>query len=368
MTTTPAGQRSRCQPSGRRRALSSTSADALLFYAAQVARRAQHRLPVLRDGRPAPAWEQVDNAVTAAHVLEGLLHELGSGRAWHPSGLADASGWAGMAVTEILVHGHDAAAALGVELALPGQVCARTVARVFPWVSLSVAEPEQLLLAVTGRARVSVVPADPQWWWQSAPLSEWDRRPRRRSSHPAGAEAHHPSQPCPGQVRCRLRLVSGVLVVWEAEHEGRQARRRTDSVHLRRVASPWLHKSSLAALSRFPKWLPCEHDATLFEVLVQLAPVAPQGRGDAGRTQPPLLDHQGTVPRSDIGPDRPSARNDPQSAWEASPASSSARKTIVSGKGRLAPQSSGGGVLGTPLLGPRQEGRLPVLGLRSVMQ
>ncbi len=133
MTTTPAGQRSRCQPSGRRRALSSTSADALLFYAAQVARRAQHRLPVLRDGRPAPAWEQVDNAVTAAHVLEGLLHELGSGRAWHPSGLADASGWAGMAVTEILVHGHDAAAALGVELALPGQVCARTVARVFPW-------------------------------------------------------------------------------------------------------------------------------------------------------------------------------------------------------------------------------------------
>jgi len=159
-------------------------ADALLFYAAQVARRAQHRLPVLRDGRPAPAWEQVDNAVTAAYVLEGLLHELGSGRAWHPSGLADASGWAGMAVTEILVHGYDAAAALGVELALPGQVCARTVARVFPWVSLTVAEPEQLLLAVTGRARVSGVPADPQWWWQSAPLSEWDGRPRRRSSPP----------------------------------------------------------------------------------------------------------------------------------------------------------------------------------------
>jgi hypothetical protein len=45
-------------------------ADALLFYAAQVARRAQHRLPVLRDGRTAPPSEQVDNALTAAHVLE----------------------------------------------------------------------------------------------------------------------------------------------------------------------------------------------------------------------------------------------------------------------------------------------------------
>jgi len=159
-------------------------ADALLFYAAQVARRAQHRLPVLRDGRTAPPSEQVDNAVTAAHVLTGLLRDLGTGRAWHPSGLADAGGWVGMAVTEILVHGHDAATALGVELPLPGQVCARTLARVFPWVPAIAVEPEQLLLAVTGRARVSGLPADPEWWWQSAPISEWDGRPRRRTSPP----------------------------------------------------------------------------------------------------------------------------------------------------------------------------------------
>jgi len=159
-------------------------ADALLFYAAQVARRAQHRLPVLRDGRTAPPSEQVDNAVTAAHVLTGLLRDLGTGRAWHPSGLADAGGWVGMAVTEILVHGHDAAVALGVELPLPGQVCARTLARVFPWVPDTAAEPEHLLLAVTGRARVSGLPADPEWWWQSAPISEWDGRPRRRTSPP----------------------------------------------------------------------------------------------------------------------------------------------------------------------------------------
>lgn len=89
--------------------------DALLFYASQIARRAQHRLPVLRDGRSAPASEQLDKALTAAHVVEGLLRELGPGRAWHPSGLADAGGWVGMAVTEILVRGHDAGTALGVD-------------------------------------------------------------------------------------------------------------------------------------------------------------------------------------------------------------------------------------------------------------
>ncbi|HVE95477.1 MAG TPA: hypothetical protein VNA67_00555 [Pseudonocardiaceae bacterium] len=59
--------------------------------------------------------------MTAAHVLAGLLPGLGSQRAWHPSGLADASGWAGMAVTELLVHGHDVARALNVDLPFPNR-------------------------------------------------------------------------------------------------------------------------------------------------------------------------------------------------------------------------------------------------------
>lgn len=159
-------------------------ADTLLFYAGQVARRADHRLPVLRDGRAAPPSEQLDNAVTAAHVLAGLLPGLGSQRAWHPSGLADASGWAGMAVTELLVHGHDVARALNVDLPLPEQVCRRTLARVFPWVSLTLGTPDALLLAVTGRAAVRGIPRDTDWWWQSAPLAEWDGTPRQRTIPP----------------------------------------------------------------------------------------------------------------------------------------------------------------------------------------
>jgi hypothetical protein len=159
-------------------------ADALVFYAGQVARRADRRLPVVRDGRTAPASEQLDNVLTAAHLLAGQLRDLGADRAWHPSGLADAAGWAGMAVTELLVHGTDAARAANVQLTLPGEVCTRTITRVFPWVDLSLAPPADLLLAVTGRLTVPGVTSDPDWWWQSAPLPEWDGTPRRRNVPP----------------------------------------------------------------------------------------------------------------------------------------------------------------------------------------
>ena len=161
--------------------------DTLLFYAGQMARRATRRYPVVRDGRSAPPGGLLDNATTAAHVLAAQLRDLGRARAWHPSGAADAAGWAGMAVTEVLVHGSDAAQAHGIDLTLPEAVCERTVARVFPWIDRGLAAPSTLLLAVTGRLHVDGVPDDPLWWWQSAPLDEWDGRPRRRDVAPGWA-------------------------------------------------------------------------------------------------------------------------------------------------------------------------------------
>lgn len=158
--------------------------DALLFYCGQVARRAERRLPVLRDGRDAPASEHLDNVLSAAHVLSAVLRDLGDERAFHPSGSADAAGWAGMAVTEILVHGTDAANAIGVQLSLPETVCARTVSRVFPWIDMTTAGPSALLLAVTGRTSVEGTDPDPHWWWQSAPLAEWNGSPARRDVEP----------------------------------------------------------------------------------------------------------------------------------------------------------------------------------------
>lgn len=160
-------------------------ADALLFYAGQVARRAERRLMPLRDGRSATPAEHVELISTAAHLLAAALRDLGSDRAWHPSGLADATGWTGMAITELFIHGVDTARAIDVELPLPPDICLRTLKRVFPWVDPRLDEPPRLLLAVTGRAHVPGVEANADWWWQSAPLSDWDGQPRRRTSPPA---------------------------------------------------------------------------------------------------------------------------------------------------------------------------------------
>ncbi|QCB51294.1 hypothetical protein E5720_20745 [Rhodococcus sp. PAMC28707] len=158
--------------------------DALVFYCGQVARRACHALPVVRNGRVGHPSEQLDNAVTSAHMLAGLLRDLGSERAWHPSGNADRAGWVAMAVTEILVHGYDAAQALEIDLQLPDAICDRTVSRAFPWVGPDYASSDRLLLAVTGRIEIQGVKQDPQWWWQSAPLQEWDGKPRQRTIQP----------------------------------------------------------------------------------------------------------------------------------------------------------------------------------------
>ncbi len=158
--------------------------DALVFYCGQVARRADHMLPVVRNGSTGYPSEQLDNVLTSAHMLAGLLRDLGTERAWHPSGSADCAGWVGMAVTEILVHGHDVARALECQLLLPEAVCARTTDRVFPWVTHNSIAPDRLLLAVTGRAEVPGMVRDPRWWWQSAPLREWDGSPRQRTVEP----------------------------------------------------------------------------------------------------------------------------------------------------------------------------------------
>ncbi|MGH4026475.1 MAG: hypothetical protein ACRDRV_18010 [Pseudonocardiaceae bacterium] len=77
---TPAGYGLPRRRTGRWPGPPSTLSDALLFYSGQVARRAGHRLAVLRDGRGAPPSGQFDNAVTAAHVLAGLLRDLGTAR------------------------------------------------------------------------------------------------------------------------------------------------------------------------------------------------------------------------------------------------------------------------------------------------
>src|ERR1700743_3374562 len=88
-------------------------ADSLLFYSRQVARRATRGYGVIRSGRPAKPSGHLRDVETAAAIFTAVIRDLGDERALHPSGNADAAGWIGMAVTEILVHGYDASLALG---------------------------------------------------------------------------------------------------------------------------------------------------------------------------------------------------------------------------------------------------------------
>jgi hypothetical protein len=161
--------------------------DTLFLYSAYVARRAVGRLLVPRNGDPAATTDGLlDALASGTAVLTRLLEDLGDHeRAFHPSGMADRAGWVAMACTELLVHTDDACRPPGGRP--PTQLddlADDVVDRVFPW-----APPEgngwDRLLWSTGRAPLGGhEPPEADWWWQSAPLSEWDGTPHRRSTPP----------------------------------------------------------------------------------------------------------------------------------------------------------------------------------------
>jgi hypothetical protein len=158
--------------------------DTLELYAAYVGTLATDRLPPPRDGDPgASRAELVAQLTLAAEKLAGLLDGLGDDeRAFHPSGLADRTGWLGMAGTELLVHTREACGPDADDAVLE-PLAAAIVDRVLPWAPPG--DGWARLLQATGRAPLGVLPpAGADWWWQGAPLAEWDGAPRRRSSPP----------------------------------------------------------------------------------------------------------------------------------------------------------------------------------------
>lgn len=58
-------------------------------------------------------------------------------------------------------------------------VCARTVTRVFLWIDPTMAHASESFLSSRADLR-RAIHSDPNWWWQSAPLTEWDGLPARR--------------------------------------------------------------------------------------------------------------------------------------------------------------------------------------------
>jgi hypothetical protein len=160
--------------------------DALSLYTAHLAMRARERLPRVRSGNPELTPAELLHAVAiAAAILADVVRAAPpDARGWHPAGLADGSGFVGMACTELLVHAADVAEGLGQPFASPPDLAARVLARLFPWAPAE-GDAWATLRWACGRAALDDRERlAPDWYWQCAPLAEWDGTIRKRTAPP----------------------------------------------------------------------------------------------------------------------------------------------------------------------------------------
>jgi hypothetical protein len=162
-------------------------ANATTRYALHLASRAAGPLPPPRRHDPDLS---VDDLLALASASAATLAEVAAAagpeaRGYHPAGMADAEGFLAMGCDEILVHGHDIATGLGTGITVPGDLCTRVVARLFPWAPDDT-DPWATLLWANGRAALGDRPRlDPDWHWWCAPLAEWDGARKRRTNPPS---------------------------------------------------------------------------------------------------------------------------------------------------------------------------------------
>ena len=83
-------------------------------------------------------------------------------------------GFAAMGCVEALVHGHDIAQGLGLDLNARRDVCGRVLARLFPNnpADLIDLDPWTVLLWATGRLDLPGRHRPENWRWRGAPLAE----------------------------------------------------------------------------------------------------------------------------------------------------------------------------------------------------
>lgn len=161
--------------------------DALAYYCAHLATRSTERLPFARDGAPMASVEDLlvavgSQAAVLARVVEASPKDA---RAYHSAGMADPSGFVAMGCDEVLVHTNDICAGLGLAFGPPADLCARVVARLFPWGPEGV-DPWQAMLWCNGRrALPGLERLGPDWWWWCRPLEEWDGVAHTRTEPPA---------------------------------------------------------------------------------------------------------------------------------------------------------------------------------------
>jgi len=150
-------------------------AESLLWYATDMAagpaELSSMDMTVPFDKSPAELLRTLRTfAVVLARVLDAAEPE---DRGWHPFGLPDASGFAGSACDEIVIHTADAAAGLGVDFAPSGDLAEAILRRMFPWAPTDT-DSWQTLLWANGRVDLPGRERQSGWRWHCAPLSEWD--------------------------------------------------------------------------------------------------------------------------------------------------------------------------------------------------
>lgn len=151
--------------------------DCLLSYAGQLVAQPTTRFvrfEVYADTDAAPA-EVLEFAEAGGRILAATVRACPPQvRGWHPTGMADPEGFAGMGCVEALVHGHDIAQGLGLALDPPRKVCSRVLARLFPHAVADLADldPWMALLWATGRIALPGRPRVAHWRWHGAPPEE----------------------------------------------------------------------------------------------------------------------------------------------------------------------------------------------------
>lgn len=149
--------------------------DCVLWYSVDLAAAGPDlQIIELSTRSAAPAADLLAAVTGASRLLASVVSAAPpEARGFHPWGSADRSGFAAIGCDELLVHGWDAAQALGVEFRPESKLAGRVLGRIFPWVA---AEPDEwtALLWANGRLDLPSRPRPTRWRWHCAPLHEWD--------------------------------------------------------------------------------------------------------------------------------------------------------------------------------------------------
>lgn len=147
------------------------------FYAAHLATRTPRRLEMSRDVSPGLSIEALLEILRAqVSVLAAVIRDApADARSWHASGMTDPGGYCAMSCDELLVHTWDIGRGLGVAFALPEELCARLVPRLFPMWAPIAGDSRDAFLWCNGRIALTDRPRQSDdWGWWSAPLEEFD--------------------------------------------------------------------------------------------------------------------------------------------------------------------------------------------------